>query len=60
MKAPVRTIAAVLLTVSACGDRDGMGAHNCPTNYGGGWLIYDLEMEHTEPRTCPIFITTPQ
>jgi hypothetical protein len=53
-------LAAAVLTATACGDRDGLGVHGCPTDLGGGWLLYGLEMEHSEPRQCPVFLTQPQ
>ena len=44
--------------LSACHD-DGLDSHACPIEYHGGWKLFAITGEHTEPRQCPVFITGP-
>ncbi|HEV2149397.1 MAG TPA: hypothetical protein VGR37_18485 [Longimicrobiaceae bacterium] len=42
----------------ACHD-DGLGVHNCPTDYSFNWSGHSLKVEHTEPASCPVYIPEP-
>lgn len=44
--------------ICACHD-DGLDNHSCPIDYHGGWNLFAIVGEHTEPRQCPVFITEP-
>lgn len=50
---------ATLLALAAC-HADGLSNHNCPTTYRGGWRVYGFDLEHQEPRRCPVFLSQPQ
>lgn len=53
------TLTSAVLSLTGCGDTDGMGNHGCPLNFGNGWLLGEFSMEHTEPRHCPVFLSEP-
>lgn len=57
-----RTPKLVFLTagtaiVGAC-HQDSLGAHGCPVEYSAGWSGRGLDLEHTVPDKCPVFISS--
>lgn len=60
-KLEIRVVCAVgaLLILAACGDDDGAGNHGCPVKYAGSWTYNSFSLRHTEPRSCPVFLTAP-
>lgn len=46
---------ALLLGSAACHE-DGLGAHGCAVSYDGPWRTTGLELIHTEPTHCPVYI----
>lgn len=47
-----------MVLLSGC-HGDGLGNHDCPIDYHGGWNLFSITGEHTEPRVCPVFISEP-
>jgi hypothetical protein len=41
----------------ACHD-DGLGLHGCPTSYNEGWQFLRFRLEHTDPATCPVYVSS--
>jgi hypothetical protein len=57
-------VIATLAGAGACvsGDHgDGLGYHDCSQNltYSSDWTTWSLELEHNEPRTCPVDMDVP-
>jgi|GEM_PF-5951615 len=50
--------ATAVIFVAGCHD-DGKLAHNCKTTYSTDWRGHGLNLEHTEPADCPVYITSP-
>lgn len=44
-----------LMILGAC-HGDSLGAHGCPVEYSAGWSGHGLDLEHTLPERCPVFI----
>jgi hypothetical protein len=52
------TALTLLLGAAGCHD-DGLGTHNCPVSYDGPWRTTGLDLTHTDPTYCPVFIAGP-
>lgn len=46
------------LVLSGC-HIDALGLHGCPTTYSDNWHTMGLDLEHTEPEDCPIYVAYP-
>lgn len=51
-------LASCVAALAACHD-DGMAVHGCPTTYNDDWYGHGLNLEHTLPNQCPVFLTIP-
>jgi hypothetical protein len=51
--------AVVLIGMLGCEDDDNLGSHDCEVAPGFLPDPIDLELRHTEPRTCPVFVHGP-
>ncbi|HEX8691218.1 MAG TPA: hypothetical protein VF746_02160 [Longimicrobium sp.] len=47
-----------IVFLPACHD-DGLGLHGCPTEYDQGWRFLQFELQHTDPSTCPVYLSSP-
>lgn len=47
-----------VVILGAC-HADSLGAHGCPVEYSTGWSGHGLDLEHTLPEKCPVFISSP-
>lgn len=49
---------AAVVAGGAC-HGDGQALHGCATSYSSGWTGHGLDLEHTLPEKCPVFLSTP-
>lgn len=50
-------IAASVAVLGAC-HLDSLGGHGCPLEYSAGWAGHGLDLEHTLPEKCPVFLVS--
>jgi hypothetical protein len=50
--------ATCVVILGACHD-DGLNNHSCPLSYSTDWGGHGLNVDHTEPDKCPVYIPEP-